>query len=88
MGLLHGLAGSAALMLLVLTTIPSPVGGLVYILVFGIGSTVAMLLLSGLIGIPFVLTAGRAPWLQAVVQALAGAMSLGLGLWLIWWTGA
>jgi hypothetical protein len=87
-GLLHGLAGSAALMLLVLTTIPSPVGGLVYILVFGIGSTVAMLLLSGLIGIPFALTAGRAPWLQSVVQALAGAMSLGLGLWLVRGAGA
>lgn len=79
-GLLHGLAGSAALMLLVLTTIPSPAGGLVYILVFGIGSTAGMLLLSGLIGIPFALTAGRSPRLQAVVQALAGATSLILGV--------
>jgi high-affinity nickel permease len=88
-GLLHGLAGSAALMLLALATIPTPVGGLVYILVFGIGSTVGMLLVSGLIGIPFVLTARRSPRLQAVVQTLAGATSLALGLTLVrGWAGA
>src|SRR5262245_47114726 len=56
-GLLHGMAGSAALMLLVAATIPSPVGGLVYVLVFGAGSTMGMLVLSGLIGLPFVVTA-------------------------------
>ena len=82
-GLLHGLAGSAALMLLVLTTIPSTVGALIYILVFGIGSTAGMLLLSGLIGIPFALTAGRAPRLQGTVQALAGAASVMLGIGLV-----
>jgi len=82
-GLLHGLAGSAALMLLVLTTIPSPVGGLLYILVFGIGSTAGMFLLSGLIGIPFAVTAGRSERTRAVIQALAGATSLILGLALV-----
>ena len=84
-GVLHGLAGSAALTLLVLTTIPSPAGGLVYILVFGIGSTVGMLILSGLIGIPFALT-DRSPRLQGVVQALAGGVSMILGVALAWGT--
>lgn len=83
-GLLHGLAGSAALTLLVLTTIPSPLGGLLYILVFGLGSTVGMLLLSGLIGIPFALTASRSLRIQTIIQALAGAVSLLLGLFLVW----
>jgi hypothetical protein len=82
-GLLHGSAGSAALTLLVLTTMPSPVARVAYILVFGLGSTVGMLLLSGLIGIPVALAAGREPRLQAVVQALAGATSLALGLALV-----
>jgi hypothetical protein len=86
-GLLHGLAGSAALMLVVLATIPSPAGGLVYILVFGVGSTAGMLILSGVIGIPFALAARRSPRLQAVVQALAGATSLALGLGLLWGLG-
>lgn len=85
-GLLHGLAGSAALMLLVLSTIPSPVYGFVYILVFGLGSTGAMLVLSGLVGIPFAVTAGRARTLQVVLQAVAGAVSAGLGLVLVWQT--
>ncbi|HEV8306446.1 MAG TPA: urease accessory protein UreH [Methylomirabilota bacterium] len=79
-GLLHGMAGSAALMLLALTAIPSAVGGLCYILVFGIGSTAGMLLLSGMIGLPFAMTADRAPRLNTAIQALAGAVSLVLGL--------
>ena len=79
-GLVHGLAGSAALMLLVLSTISSPLGGLLYILVFGVGSTGGMLVLSGLIGIPIVIAAGRSVMAVIVVQALAGAASLGLGL--------
>jgi ABC-type nickel/cobalt efflux system permease component RcnA len=82
-GLLHGTAGSAALMLLVLATIPSPVGGLLYVLVFGIGSTAGMLLLSGIIGMPFVV-AGRSRAAVLSIQALAGAASLCLGGWLAW----
>ncbi len=83
-GLLHGMAGSAALMLLVLTTIPSPVAGLLYVFVFGIGSTAGMLLLSGLIGIPFAVTASRSRTAHVTIQMLAGAASLVLGLALAW----
>ena len=82
-GILHGLAGSAALTLLALTTMGSAVAGLVYIAVFGLGATVGMLLLSGLIGIPFAVTADRSPHLQAIVQAGAGAASMVLGAVLI-----
>ncbi len=83
-GLVHGMAGSAALMLLVLATIPSALGGLLYVLIFGVGSTAGMLLLSGLIGIPFAVTAGRSRAALMAVQALAGAASLLLGCWLVW----
>ena len=82
-GILHGLAGSAALTLLALTTMGSAWAGLVYIAVFGLGATVGMLLLSGLIGIPFAVTADRAPRLQAIVQTAAGAASMILGALLI-----
>ena len=82
-GLVHGLAGSAALMLLALAAIPSPVGGLVYVLVFGIGSTAGMLLLSSLVGIPLAAAAGRSPRLHAAIQALAGAASLIMGVWVV-----
>jgi len=83
-GLLHGMAGSAALMLLVLTTIPSSLGQLLYIFVFGVGSTGGMLVLSGLIGIPFALTARRSLRAHATIQALAGAASLIVGVALAW----
>jgi ABC-type nickel/cobalt efflux system permease component RcnA len=83
-GLLHGLAGSAALMLLVLATIPSPFVGVLYILVFGIGSTAGMLVLSGAIAVPFIVTAGRADRLNVAIRAMAGVVSVVLGLSLLW----
>ena len=82
-GLLHGLAGSAALTLLVLGAIPSPIGALVYILVFGIGSTAGMLLLSGLVGLPVALAIDGARRVETSVQALAGIGSVALGIWML-----
>ncbi len=82
-GLLHGLAGSAALTLLVLGTIPSPVGALAYIVVFGVGSTAGMLLLSGLVGLPVALATRGAHELQRVIQIVAGIGSAALGIWML-----
>lgn len=80
MGLLHGLAGSGALILLVLTTMPSPTAAVLYILVFGIGSTAGMLVLSGLIGVPFALTTGGSRTLTIALQLIVGASSILVGL--------
>jgi high-affinity nickel permease len=82
-GLLHGLAGSAALTLLVLGTIPSPIGALAYIVVFGVGSTAGMLLLSGLVGLPLALAAHGAHRLQTAIQVVAGIGSAALGVWML-----
>ena len=80
MGLLHGLAGSGALILLVLTTMPSPTAAVLYILVFGIGSTAGMLVLSGLIGVPFALTTGGSRIVATALQLVVGAFSILVGL--------
>jgi ABC-type nickel/cobalt efflux system permease component RcnA len=80
-GAMHGLAGSAALTLLVLTQIRSVSIGLLYLAVFGIGSTVGMLLMSGLIGLPFALSARRISRISFGLQTAAGALSIGFGLW-------
>lgn len=80
MGLLHGLAGSGALILLVLTTMPSPTAAVLYILVFGVGSTAGMLVLSGLIGVPFALTTGSSRTLTMSLQLVVGAASVLVGL--------
>ena len=78
-GMMHGLAGSAALTLLVLTTVTSVLHGLLYILVFGAGSILGMLATSTVIGLPFILTA-KFDRLHIVVERLAGTISVGLGV--------
>ena len=83
-GMVHGLAGSAALMLLVLTTIPSPLAGLAYILIFGVGSVGGMLVLSSMIGLPFILTAQRFTLLNRWIRIVAGMASVTFGLFLGW----
>lgn len=82
-GMFHGLAGSAALMLLVLTTIDSAFWGLLYIVIFGVGSILGMLLISGAIGLPFVLTAGRFRRANELIQGTAGVISIALGLFIM-----
>jgi high-affinity nickel permease len=83
-GMVHGLAGSAALMLLVLSTIPSALAGLAYILIFGLGSVGGMLLLSSVIGLPFILTARRFTLLNCWIRVVAGMASVGFGVLLGW----
>lgn len=86
-GAMHGLAGSAALTLLVLTQIDSAALGLLYLAVFGIGSILGMLLMSGLIGLPFALSARRFNGVHYGLQAVAGALSIAFGLWYAYQTG-
>lgn len=87
-GMVHGLAGSAALMLLVLSTIQSAVAGLVYIVIFGLGSVGGMLLLSGIISLPFILTAQRFSAMNRWIRVVAGVASVGFGIILGWEIGA
>jgi sulfite exporter TauE/SafE len=86
-GMVHGLAGSAALMLLVLTTIPSPLAGLLYIIIFGFGSVGSMLVLSSLIGLPFILTAQKFTVLNRWIRLVAGLASVAFGLFYGWEIG-
>jgi len=81
-GMVHGLAGSAALMLLVLSTIESPLGGLAYIVIFGLGSVGGMLLLSGIISLPFILTAQRFSAMNRWIRVFAGVASVTFGIYL------
>ena len=76
LGLLHGLGGGGALVLVVLTTLPTPAAAFLYILVFGLGSTAGMLVLSGLIGLPFKLLAGGSERLATALQMVVGVVSI------------
>lgn len=86
-GMVYGLAGSGALTLLVLTTMPSVTQGLVFLLIFGMGSMLGMVLFSGLIGLPFKLTARFSLQLYPWVQRVAGIISVTFGLFIMWQTG-
>lgn len=78
-GMIHGLAGSAALLLLVLSTVRSLTDGMLYILVFGAGSIAGMVLLGAVLSIPFALTPARLVRTHLVLRALAGLASVSLG---------
>ena len=87
-GTMHGLAGSGALTLLVLTQISSPWIGLLYLAIFGFGSMVGMLLMSGVIGFPFALTSTRLTHAHDRLQTVAAVLSICFGIWYAYETGA
>lgn len=83
-GMVHGLAGSAGLMLIVIPTIDTKALGVLYILVFGIGSIGGMMLMSFLVGLPFHLTALRFNQINKLLQGTAGIISLVLGAMVVY----
>ena len=86
-GMIHGMAGSAALMLLVLTTISSPATALLYITIFGVGSIGGMMLMSALVGLPVYLAKNRFARANWMVRGLAGVFSLCFGLFMVYEIG-
>jgi High-affinity nickel-transport protein len=78
-GAIHGLAGSGALTALVLTTLPSTAARISYMVLFGLGSTVGMAALSGLLGWPLA-RVGRHRGLARAVSLVVGCVSTVLGL--------
>jgi nitrile hydratase accessory protein len=78
-GAVHGLAGSGALIALVVTTLPSTPSQLSYLLMFGAGSTVGMAALSGLMGWP-IARLGASPSLARTVSMAVGCVSVALGI--------
>jgi sulfite exporter TauE/SafE len=79
-GMVHGLAGSAALALMVLSTVRTPWEGVLYILVFGLGSIAGMMVLGMAVSLPLVFSATLGRRTQVAVQGLASLGSIGLGL--------
>lgn len=86
-GVVHGLAGSAAVALLVLTTIRNPVWATAYLLVFGVGTVAGMMLITGLIALPFAYTARRFSAINRHLAIASGLFSLGFGLFLAYEIG-
>jgi hypothetical protein len=79
-GMVHGLAGSAALMLYILTAIKSTALAFGYLIVFGIGSIGGMILMSMVLSLPARFTTEHFKRTHLAVQVAAGLFSLGVGL--------
>ena len=80
MGIVHGLAGSAAVALLVLTTIHNPRWGVFYLLIFGLGTIAGMMLITVALALPFSFAGTRFAWLHRGLVTASGLVSLGFGL--------
>lgn len=79
-GMVHGLAGSAALALLASATMPSLSTQVLYVAVFGVGSMLGMALLSGALAVSLRLTAHRLTSLHRGFNLVVALISVGLGL--------
>jgi len=79
-GLVHGLAGSAAVALLVLSTIHEPRWGVLYLLIFGVGTIAGMMLITAAIALPFSFAGYKFAWLNKTLITGSGLLSLVFGL--------
>src|SRR5580765_1711927 len=86
-GIVHGLAGSAAVALLVLTTIRVPSWAILYLLVFGIGTVAGMMLITAAIAVPFTLSESRFARLNRFLATASGVVSVVFGLLIVYQMG-
>jgi ABC-type nickel/cobalt efflux system permease component RcnA len=86
-GIVHGLAGSAAVALLVLTTIRDPRWAIAYLLIFGIGTIAGMMLITMIIGAPFAYTGKRFAPFNRGLGIASGLISVAFGLFVTFQIG-
>jgi len=86
-GLVHGLAGSAAVALMVLSIIREPFAALGYLLLFGLGTIVGMMLITLILSAPFAFTAINLPSFNWRLRVASGLASFVFGLVLIYGIG-
>jgi high-affinity nickel permease len=86
-GLVHGLAGSAAVALLVLSTIREPKWAVLYLLIFGVGTIAGMMLITAAISLPFTFAGYKFAWLNKGLILGSGVLSLGFGLFVCYQIG-
>lgn len=79
-GTVHGLAGSAAVALLVLTTIRETAPAIAYLFVFGLGTILGMVLVTVILAAPALYAGTRVQRLQGGIRLAAGALSIVFGV--------
>jgi hypothetical protein len=79
-GLMHGMAGSAALLVLAVSQASNAVAGLGYVALFGIGSMVGMGALSAVIAVPLAVSARWLTWANGGLQGAVGVITMSIGV--------
>ena len=79
-GLMHGMAGSAALLVLTVSQASSPAVGLAYVALFGIGSMIGMGALSTVIAVPLAVSARWLTWANGGLQGVVGVVTIAIGV--------
>ena len=86
-GIVHGLAGSAAVALLVLSTIHNPVWATVYLLIFGAGTMVGMMCMTAVMAVPLAYAGNRFSSVSRVFSVASGVVSVCFGFFLVYQLG-
>jgi hypothetical protein len=86
-GMMHGMAGSAALLLLALASVRSTLEGVIYIVLFGLGSIVSMAALSAVIAVPLAYSARALTWAHRGLQGAIGCATIAVGGHILYETG-
>jgi sulfite exporter TauE/SafE len=79
-GFVHGLAGSGAMILLTMSTVKSAWEASLFMLIFGVGTVIGMLLFTTIIGLPFVMSTKKIN-LNTTLTKLTGSISVVFGLY-------
>ncbi len=83
-GIVHGLAGSAGIALIVLATIKAPLGAVAYLLVFGIGTIAGMMLITTAVAVPLSISNGRFRSWNGGLGIASGLLSLSFGMFVVY----
>jgi ABC-type nickel/cobalt efflux system permease component RcnA len=78
-GLIHGMAGSAALLVLAVSQVADPLQGVAYVMLFGLGSMIGMGALSSIIAVPLMASARLLTGMNHSLQAAVGLLTVGIG---------
>jgi hypothetical protein len=79
-GLMHGMAGSAALLVLTVSQASSPAVSLAYVALFGVGSMIGMGALSTVIAVPLAVSARSLTWANRALQGAVGLATVAIGV--------
>ena len=86
-GVVHGLAGSAAVAMLVLPVINNPAWAIAYLAIFNLGTILGMMLITSAIALPLASRAGNSPVMRRRLGFAAGLLSVGFGAFMIYEIG-